>query len=167
MTTLNNKFSERLYTHISYIHYKTLQVKDLILHGIHQHTKHYQSLWIHMYTKGATWIPQKYSLQGIQATLKSATGVAGDSVTTLPAPLRQVQAQRLKESAQRLKHIPNTPWDCHTCRSIDPKNHPWPDRQSYGSPISRVSEMESHIRTMISVWDSSGGHRRSLRTIRW
>ena len=30
--------------------------------------------------------------------------------------------------------------------AIDPQNHPWPDRQSYGSPISRVWEsVASHF----------------------
>ena len=34
--------------------------------------------------------------------------------------------------------VPNAPWDCHICRSIDPWHHTWPDRQSYGSPMGRV-----------------------------
>ena len=32
---------------------------------------------------------------------------------------------------------PRHPWDWHIDRSVDPKhNHPWPDRQSYGSPMN-------------------------------
>ena len=35
---------------------------------------------------------------------------------------------------------PDTPWGCHICRPIDPDfYHPWPDRQSYGSPRHVVS----------------------------
>ena len=33
---------------------------------------------------------------------------------------------------------PDTPWDCHICRPIDPQSTTPTDRQSYGSPISRV-----------------------------
>ena len=46
---------------------------------------------------------------------------------------------KLCEVLKHNQHIPDTPWDCHICRHIDPPNHhPWPDRQSYSSPISRV-----------------------------
>ena len=33
---------------------------------------------------------------------------------------------------------PDTPWDCHIYDIDPPVNHPWPDRQSYGSPMSRI-----------------------------
>ena len=64
----------------------------------------------------------------------------------------------LRQKGQLLSHcqIPYTPWDYHICRSVDPPNHhPWPDRQSYGSPMERLGiiycggskERPSHPRT--------------------
>ena len=40
----------------------------------------------------------------------------------------------------QLRIIPDTPWDCNICRSIDPWHHPWPflgspDWQSHGSRL--------------------------------
>ena len=36
---------------------------------------------------------------------------------------------------QHVCHIPDTPWDCHICRSIDPHGTTPIDRHIYGSPM--------------------------------
>ena len=68
--------------------------------------------------------------------------VEGAGMVWLVTSLGTFQAGDVFEGAGMVDLlIPDTPWDCHICRSIDPPGTTPTDRQSYGSPMGRVWEL--------------------------